>query len=289
MKTLSLPMNPDDQFPLTPAPLPEERGNRRPLNRAGSRGAMREVVRGNLIQLPVFGIAFTVTLLVGALNASALQIAAPAAKPAITSAAPANARPHLTTLTPTAPVPSQLRASSEGDIRDIRQPRHLPPIQPWAAVAVGVILLSAAAFTVWWWVRRGKFLQMLPHEIALQYLEEARRLMDPDHAREYCFEVSNIIRRYVEERSHVQAPTLTTEEFLRDLVEVRDTMLESHRALLGEFLQHCDLAKFAGWRYSMPDLEEMHASARSFVQQTAVAAATATAQAGELQPAVTTS
>jgi len=39
--------------------------------------------------------------------------------------------------------------------------------------------------------------------------------------------------------------------------------------LLGEFLQHCDLAKFAGWRYSMPDLEAMHASARSFVQETA--------------------
>jgi hypothetical protein len=116
---------------------------------------------------------------------------------------------------------------------------------------------------------------MLPHEIALQRLEEARRLMDPEHAREYCFAVSNIIRRYVEERFHVRAPKLTTEEFLRDLVEVRDTMLEPHRELLGEFLEHCDLAKFAGWRYSMLDLEAMHASGRSFVQQTSVSAAMA--------------
>jgi hypothetical protein len=138
------------------------------------------------------------------------------------------------------------------------------------------------------WVRRGKFLQMLPHEIALQRLEEARRLMDPEHAREYSFAVSNIIRNYVEERFRVHAPTLTTEEFLRDLVEVRDTMLEPHRALLAEFLQHCDLAKFAGWRYSMPDLEAMHDSARTFVQQTAVAAATAADQRGQLRPAVTT-
>jgi hypothetical protein len=151
-------------------------------------------------------------------------------------------------------------------------------------VAVGVLLFGVAALAAWRWIRRGKFLQMLPHEIALQFLEEARRLMDPEHAREYCFAVSTIIRRYVEERFNVHAPTLTTEEFLRDLVEVRDSMLESHRALLGEFLQHCDLAKFAGWRYSMPDLETMHASARTFVQQTAVANATTSAQEVQLQP-----
>ena len=222
-------------------------------------------------KLPVCS-AFALTLLVGALNTSALQIT----KPATTAPAPGNARPGLTTLTPTAPMASRPPAPSGEDIRDIRQPRHLPTLPPWVAVTAGVILFSATAFTVWRLGRRGKFRQLLPHEIALQSLEEARQLMDPEHAREYCFAVSNIIRHYVEERFHVQAPKLTTEEFLRDLVEVQDTMLEAHRALLGGFLQHCDLAKFAGWHYSMPDLEAMHASARSFVAQTAVATAMAT-------------
>jgi hypothetical protein len=156
-------------------------------------------------------------------------------------------------------------------------------------VAIGALALSAAAFVVWRWVHHGKFAQMLPYEIALQSLEEARRLMDPEHAREYCFTVSNIIRHYLEERFHVHAPTLTTQEFLRDLVEVRDTMLEPQRALLAEFLQHCDLAKFAGWRYSMPDLEAMHGSACSFVQQTAIAPATPAVPPGQLQSALTTS
>jgi hypothetical protein len=209
-------------------------------------------------------------LFIGTLTASALQVA----DPATSAAPPAKARPSLNNLTPTAPVTSQANPSPGEDIRDIRLPRHIPTT-PWAAVAVGVLLLTAGAFAARWWSRRGKFLQMLPHEIALQRLEEARRLMDPEHAREYCFAVSNIIRSYVEERFRVRAPKLTTEEFLRDLVEVRDTMLEPHRALLGEFLEHCDLAKFAGWRYSMPDLEAMHASGRSFVQQTSVSAAMA--------------
>jgi hypothetical protein len=158
---------------------------------------------------------------------------------------------------------------------------------PWAAVAVGVITFAVALFALWKWIWRGKFLEMQPYEIALQYLEEARRLMDPDQAREYCFAVSKIIRRYIEERFHVHAPTLTTEEFLRDLVEVRATMLEPHRALLGEFLQHCDLAKFAGWRYSAPDLEVMHASARTFVRQTAVDPVPAKRKGEKPSPATT--
>jgi hypothetical protein len=232
-----------------------------------------------------FSSALALTLLVGALTASALQVN----RPASNSTAPATTAPSLASVTPATPVLSQVPPHSEPDIRDIRQPRHLPAIQPWLAVAIGALTLGAVAFALWRWVRFGKFAQMLPYEIALQSLEEARRLMDPEHAREYCFTVSNIIRRYVEDRFHVHAPTLTTEEFLRDLVEVRDTMLEPQRALLGEFLQHCDLAKFAGWRYSMPDLEAMHGSAGSFVQQTAVAPATTAVPSGHPQRVSTTS
>ena len=121
------------------------------------------------------------------------------------------------------------------------------------------------AFAAWRWIRRGKFLAMLPYEIALQYLEDARCLMDPDQAREYCFAVSKIIRRYIEERFHVHAPNLTTEEFLRDLVEVQATILEPHRALLGEFLQHCDLAKFAGVAVSSEDCLAQSQRVRLFV------------------------
>jgi hypothetical protein len=210
--------------------------------------------------------SFVLSLLLGAFSASALQNSTPGFKPGSTTA-PVNPRPGHTHLTPAAPMSSQVPASSEEDIRDIRQPRHLPTPIPWAGAAAGVILLSAAAFAAWKWLRRRKFMALAPGEIALQQLEKARRLMDPEHAREYCFAVSEIMRNYIEVQFRVHAPRLTTEEFLRELVEVRETMLASHRTLLGGFLEHCDLAKFAGWRYSMPALEEMHSTARSFVQQ----------------------
>jgi hypothetical protein len=185
-----------------------------------------------------------------------------------TQAMPGHTRSDQTTLTPAAPVSSTVPASSEEDIRDIRQPRHLPTPIAWFAVAAGVIFLATAACASWRWFRRRKLLGCAPYEIALQQLEDARRLMDSDQAREYCFAVSEIIRNYLELQFHLHAPRLTTEEFLRDLVEVRETMLASHRSLLGDFLQHCDLAKFAGWRYSKPALEEMHGTAADFVRQT---------------------
>ncbi|MFZ0828276.1 MAG: DUF4381 family protein [Verrucomicrobiia bacterium] len=197
-------------------------------------------------------------------SASALTPTAPAGGNLPTAKAP----PTQPLLTPAAPMTSPVFSAGE-DIRDIRQPRHLPTHWFWAVIAAGVITLAAIAFGLRWWLYHGKFFQMRPHEIALQYLEEARELIDPDRAREYCFEVSKIIRRYIEERFNLQAPQLTTEEFLRELAESPEVLLASHRALLGDFLQHCDLAKFAGWYYCRPDLEAMHLSAVEFVRQTA--------------------
>lgn len=190
-----------------------------------------------------------------------------------------------TTLTPAAPVSSKVPASSAEDIRDIRQPRHLPTPIPWAAAAAGVALLAGAGYGAWRWLRRTGLLRLTPQELALQKLHEARRLMDPEHAREYCFAVSEIIRNYVEAQFHFHAPRLTTEEFLHDLVEAPQQMLNTHRALLGGFLQHCDLAKFAGWRYSAPDLEDMHHSALNFVEQSALDSVPAVSPTAQPTPA----
>ena len=46
--TPTLPMNPLKKFPLTPTPLPEERGTSERLRSKEFRGAMREHVRGIL-------------------------------------------------------------------------------------------------------------------------------------------------------------------------------------------------------------------------------------------------
>jgi len=185
--------------------------------------------------------------------------------PAKAAAPVAKALPVQTNLTSAAPVASPASPAGE-DIRDFRQPGHPPT--PWvrAVIAAGVISFLAA---LWKWIRLDHLFVMLPHERALQYLEESRALMNPDRAREYSHEVSNILRHYLEQRFSVHAPQLTTEKFLHALMEARETMSASQRALLGDFLQHCDQAKSAGGHCCLPDLEALRTSAVEFVRQTA--------------------
>jgi hypothetical protein len=130
--------------------------------------------------------------------------------------------------------------------------------------------LILAAFAAWRWYRRGSLRVKLPFEIALDRLEEARRYMTPVQAREFCFAVSEVIRDYIELRFKVRAAHRTTEEFLHDLLEESQNKLVAHQASLAQFLQHCDLAKFALWQFSVPEMEAMHSSARAFVLQSAI-------------------
>jgi hypothetical protein len=161
-------------------------------------------------------------------------------------------------------------ADAVEDIRDIRGPKYLFP--PWLlpAVIAGAALLALGAYGIWRWLRRRRRPRvLLPFEIALQRLEEMRALMQPADAREFSIAVSDVVRRYIEERFGATATHRTTEEFLHDLLESSHAPLARHRALLAEFLQQCDLVKFAGMSLTLQNMESLHHSARAFVLETA--------------------
>jgi hypothetical protein len=161
-------------------------------------------------------------------------------------------------------------AQAVEDIRDIRGPKFIFP--PWLlpAVIAGAALLALGALGLWRWLRRRRQPRaLLPFEIALQRLEEMRALMQPAAAREFSIAVSDVVRRYIEERFGVTATHRTTEEFLHDLLESSHAPLARHRALLSEFLQQCDLVKFAGMSLTLHNMESLHHSARAFVLETA--------------------
>jgi hypothetical protein len=161
-------------------------------------------------------------------------------------------------------------AEAAEDIRDIRGPKFMFP--PWLlpAVIAGAVLLAFGALGLRRWLRRRRQPRvLLPFEIALQRLEEMRALMQPDDAREFSIAVSDVVRRYIEERFSVTATHRTTEEFLHDLLESSHAPLARHRALLSEFLQQCDLVKFAGMSLTLQNMESLHHSARAFVLETA--------------------
>lgn len=180
----------------------------------------------------------------------------PATSPAAATTKPAPAHPSTSA--------AAAKATAD-DIRDIRGPKHIPTPWFWPGWLAGAALLTALGVVAWRWSRSHGRVVKLPYEIALERLEKARALMQPEHAREFSIAVSEIVRGYVEERFQVWAAHRTTEEFLHDLLEPSDALLAGHRVLLADFLHHCDLAKFAKWILSVPEMESMYGSAHTFV------------------------
>jgi hypothetical protein len=151
------------------------------------------------------------------------------------------------------------------DIRDIRGPKGIFPTWLLLALLAGAALLALAGYGLWRWQRRRKVRKLQLFEIVLQRLEDIRPLMVPSSVREFSIAISDIVRRYIEDGFNVTATHRTTEEFLRDLLGSSNVVLAAHRNLLADFLQQCDMAKFAGVGLSMRIMESLHQSARSFV------------------------
>jgi hypothetical protein len=199
-------------------------------------------------------IALTVVLALHASLANA-QSPSPATQSAVTAMGPT--------------VHSTENTGTNEDIRDIRPPIHIPYGWLWAAYAGGGVALALALFGLWRWVRRhGGARRKLLYELTLEKLEAARALMEPLKGYQFSIAVSEIIRAYIEQQFAVRAAHRTTEEFLHDLTRGSQDVLAAHEPLLGEFLEHCDLAKFARWHLSVTQMEAMYQSARAFVIET---------------------
>jgi hypothetical protein len=148
------------------------------------------------------------------------------------------------------------------DIIDIRPPIHIAAPFPWLVVSAAVVGLAGMSAAAWKLLRRQR--SKFAYEIALERLENTRPLMREFHAEPFCLAVSDVVREFIEEVLPVRAMHRTTNEFLHD-VSLSDLQLAPHREALANFLQHCDLAKFARWSLSIPQMEAMLSSAKDFV------------------------
>jgi hypothetical protein len=186
------------------------------------------------------------------LSAHAAPIAAPATAPGVAGAPAGNTLPG---------------APPEEDIFDIRPPIHIAGEVFWAGWGAGALAAAGLGSGVWR-LLRGQLRVKLPYEVALEKLLAAREFLSPEQAHTFSDLVSEIVRSFIEQTFPVPAAHRTTEEFLYDLVANADSPLAEHRGTLAEFLGHCDLAKFAKWQLSVPQMEAMLQSARDFILAT---------------------
>ena len=118
--------------------------------------------------------------------------------------------------------------------------------------------------------RRARHLvRLTAYDVAMERLRrlESRGLPTPEETDSFYVELSGVVRHYVEDRYHVRAPELTTEEFLREARRLAE-MNQAHRELLGVFLDICDRVKFAGYRPEKDESQKALQESRRFLSET---------------------
>lgn len=126
-------------------------------------------------------------------------------------------------------------------------------ILPWILLGIGVLALVAGG--LWYWKRRSRkqpVLQfrpkvvLMPHEVALQELEKLRlkKLWQSGKIKEYHSELTEIIRRYIEDRFRVPALEQTSGEILQALSD-HGACPAPAQDRLSEVLVLADMVKFA--------------------------------------------
>lgn len=172
-------------------------------------------------------------------------------------------------------------------IEDIVPPMEMPapPMQAaWPWLSGGGAVLCLLGFVVWRARRKRLSAQAPPplpaDEIAYRELEAliAEDLVGKGEIKLFYTRVSDILRRYIENRFGLHAPERTTEEFLYELracapFGVAAELEVRLKAMLKEFLTHCDLVKFAEHRPPKDDIQRTFDCCRSFIAETREGAA----------------
>ena len=165
-------------------------------------------------------------------------------------------------------------SAEKADIRDIKGPVSLFNMaHVYVLLAIAAVIIFTALIVVFLKKRKkSKKIIATPipaHEIAYEALRELmkRDYLKTGKVREYYFELSNIVRHYIEERFQLKAPEMTTEEFLTNLKR-SEALNTAQKGTMREFLSHCDMVKFARYLPDEGEIELSYESAEKLIDQT---------------------
>ncbi|OGS20081.1 MAG: hypothetical protein A2252_08620 [Elusimicrobia bacterium RIFOXYA2_FULL_39_19] len=168
--------------------------------------------------------------------------------------------------------PVKESSQDQGDIRDIKPPLSLGI--NLLLMLITAFLLAAGIYIYFLMNKKPETVQeqaieeekLSPEEIALQKLQEllAKDLIKAGLVKEFYIELSEIVRMYLSEKHSVFVIERTTDEVCRDLKKIVE---KKKLAEIKEFLEECDMVKFAKY---IPDQIEVNADvekARQIIQQ----------------------
>ena len=130
------------------------------------------------------------------------------------------------------------------------------------------MVLALAGAAIWWFLRwraRIPAIVRSAREIALERLEGARVEIERITPYQFSIRVSDILRRYVTEQYQLPLTRQTSVEFLNALAR-RSEFSEDDKSLLEDFLNRCDLIKFARYEATTVDSQLLLEEAFRFVK-----------------------
>jgi len=92
-------------------------------------------------------------------------------------------------------------------------------------------------------------------------------LVEQGQIKEFYEQISGILRHYIEDRFDLHAPERTTEEFLAEL-RFAEALGSFDKDVLGEFLMHCDLVKFAKHDPTTEQIQRTFDLVKDFIERT---------------------
>jgi hypothetical protein len=153
------------------------------------------------------------------------------------------------------------------EFHDIAPPIDYSLIPPWLVFVIAFVVLSLLGLIVWYFVQRRKpeLPPKPPREIALAELEQIRPQIEKMSPYQFSIRASDILRRYVTQQYGVPATRQTSIEFLSAAANA-PSFSSDDKSLLEDFLNRCDLIKFARYEATTSDSELLLEEAIRFVK-----------------------
>ena len=163
-------------------------------------------------------------------------------------------------------------AASSQELMEIKPPVDYPSSSYllYSFIILGLLLMILLAF----YIKNltGKKDLQTPQQSwqkAYRELEDLNKKNLPSQGKinEYYSELSDIIRCYIEERFALRAPEMTTQEFLSSLNTTNELNAEK-KQFLADFLNSCDMVKFAKHQTLPEETQESFRLAKRFIEET---------------------
>lgn len=156
---------------------------------------------------------------------------------------------------------------AQGISHDIVPPVDYSLIPPWVIFIGSAVVLLLIGGLVWYgrklWPKKQAVRS--PRERALDALERTEIELERMSPYQFSIAVSDVLRRYVLEQFDLPMTRQTSIEFLNAITTTKN-FSDADKSLLTDFLDRCDMIKFARYEATARDSRLLLDEARRFVK-----------------------